>query len=110
MNGCGVGCSNRVVCLLAMLVASAVITGCKLEIDVPPGGHVVSESGSFTSVVAVPSAFVTTEPSQNARGRKSCRTFSRPPPPPASAPFGVSTRRDTMRCRLSAVITCNAFA
>ena len=56
----------------------------------------------------------TTEPSQKASTRKSLRIVpapgSSPPPPPSSPPFGVSTRRLTMRWRLSVVITCSAFS
>ena len=33
--------------LLALLAASLVIVGCKLQVIVPPGGRVVSESGNF---------------------------------------------------------------
>jgi hypothetical protein len=75
---------------------------------------VVSDSGSVTSTVAAPLASVTTEPTQNARTRKSLRIVpepgSSPPPPPSSPPFGVSTRRLTIRCRLSVVMTCSAFS
>lgn len=34
--------------LLALLAASLVIVGCKLQVVVPPGGRVVSESGNFS--------------------------------------------------------------
>jgi hypothetical protein len=34
---------------------------------------------------------------------------SLPPPPPSPSPFGVSTRRLMMRCRLSSFITCSAL-
>ncbi len=75
--------------------------------------YVVSDSGSVTSTFAWPSAPVATDPSQNASARKSLRTApapeSAPPPPPSVPPLGVSTRRDTIRWRLSVFITCSAL-
>jgi len=38
----------RLAGVLLLLAASTVITGCKLQIIVPPGGHVVSESGNIS--------------------------------------------------------------
>ncbi len=70
--------------------------------------YVVSDSGNVTSTTARPSALVVTDPSQNARTRKSRRTVpapSSPPPPPSLSPFGVSTRRETIRWRLSSLKT-----
>ena len=63
--------------------------------------YVVRLSGSVTSAAARPEASVVTDPSQNARTRKSFRTSdagppSAPPPPPSSAPFPAVTRRLTM--------------
>ena len=73
--------------------------------------YVVSDSGSLTSTVACPVASVATEPSQNASVRKSRRTVpgpeSSPPPPPSDAPFGVNTRREMIRCRVSSLRTCS---
>ena len=75
--------------------------------------YVVSDSGSLTLMFAWPLTSVATEPSQNASTRKSRRTVpgppSLPPPPPSVSPFGVSTRRDTIRWRLSSFTTSSAF-
>ena len=63
--------------------------------------YVVRDSGSLMSRRARPLASVVTDPSQNARTRKSFLSVpapaSAPPPPPSVSPFGVSTRRETMR-------------
>ena len=34
--------------ILAVILGSAIISGCKIEIQVPSGGAVVSESGAYT--------------------------------------------------------------
>ena len=81
----------------------------------PFGHHNDFLAGEYLPALgaSVCAAAVTTEPSQNASARKSLRIApapeSAPPPPPSVSPFGVNTRRETMRWRLSVVITCSAL-